>query len=449
MKTILSNKVFMALCVIAAVPLLLLQPACDKHNQPISSNPGDTTIMPLMPYSPNPVDGALDIGDNCTISWQCNNPDEDTIEYNIFMGIDSLVPIQRFYPAKGYNIPWGKQSAAKRILLQIYQMQSAYRNQYRSYCLNGTMANRTYCDNFRRINVIIDSTDYYFYSICATRNTFHCCATANIDNDATIDTWVIDQTGMLQQTISDFRDCEPFEFHPGTTYSWRVLVLSNADRDSTWGPIWHFTTTNDIIPPHYDMGTPQFPIPSDYSIGVTCSTIFYWYCVSPANDSLTYDLFLSPGDCDPQLYIRRLTISQTYLNWGAQFWVQPSLMRIYQGEQYFKTHGWDSCYVFNGISSTNEDDNFYMLGVHIDLIDFYNYAITASCDTFTCTATADIDADPEIDTWIIDQTGVIRHVVSDSDIPFTPGQLYSWRVVAHDVQGHQYAGPIWHFTTAE
>lgn len=439
----------MALCVIAAVPLLLLQPACDKHNQPISSNPGDTTVMPLMPYSPNPVDGALDIGDNCTISWQCNNPDEDTIEYNILMGIDSLVPIQRFYPAKGYNIPWGKQSAAKRILLQIYQMQAAYRNQYRSYCLNGTMANRTFGDNFRRINVIIDSTDYYSYTMCATRNSFHCLAIANIDNDATNDVWVIDQTGLLEQTSCDFRDSEPFAFHPGTTYSWRVLVLSNADHDSTWGPIWHFTTTNDIIPPNYNMGTPQFPIPSDNSIGVTCSTIFYWYCAAPASDSLTYNLFLGQGDCDPQLYLSNLTTTQIYLDFGAQCRVQPNLRLINQGEQYYKIHGYNNCYVLNGISDYYGVDNYYMLGVEVDFIDFYIYTITASCDTFTCTATANFDNDSTIDTWAIDQTGVIRHVVNDSDIPFTPGQLYSWRVVALDVQGHQYPGPIWHFTTAE
>jgi hypothetical protein len=401
-----------------------------------------------VPYDPQPADGAIDVGDDFTLRWQCDNPDSDIVFYMTCIGFDSLNHIIGYDTTKCVIVPWGKQSRARGILIQIHQMQMAYHNQYQSYCLNGGYANRTDAAGFSRIGVIIDSTDCYRYGMTAENNSFTCVASANLDNDATIDTWKIDQTGVLDHIISDFTDFTPIDFQPATTYSWQVLVIDDH-YDTTSSPIWHFTTTSSIIPPGYEVGLPRFPMPEDYSVGVTGSTILYWFCMPPEDDSLTYDLYLGLGDEEPQPAIQNLTTSQTFLEWGKQWKVQQVLGQIYRGEQFFKENGYDSCYVLNGISARYGYNYFHMLGVDMESIDSYNYTISASCDTFVCIAAANIDADPDIDNWTIDQNGVIRHVFNDSDMPFSPGQSYTWKIVAHDTRGNSYEGPIWHFTTSE
>jgi hypothetical protein len=43
----------------------------------------------------------------------------------------------------------------------------------------------------------------YRYRIVADSNSFRCTATANLDDDAAIDTWTIDQDGVLSNTVND------------------------------------------------------------------------------------------------------------------------------------------------------------------------------------------------------------------------------------------------------
>jgi hypothetical protein len=43
----------------------------------------------------------------------------------------------------------------------------------------------------------------YTYRITADSTSFSCRATANLDEDATIDTWTIDQDGELLNTVND------------------------------------------------------------------------------------------------------------------------------------------------------------------------------------------------------------------------------------------------------
>lgn len=44
----------------------------------------------------------------------------------------------------------------------------------------------------------------------------------------------------------------------------------------------------------------------------------------------------------------------------------------------------------------------------------YTYRITADSNSFTCRATADLDDDPTIDTWKIDQDGALQNTQNDA-----------------------------------
>ncbi|MFH1977925.1 MAG: type II secretion system protein [Candidatus Aenigmatarchaeota archaeon] len=123
-------------------------------------------------------------------------------------------------------IPWfmasttkSKQSEAKQILKQVYVMERAYRQEFDTYW-GGFEPNMTHFDtgggpyeviadaehpdNFARIGVQVGPTARYKYRISVPNpNQFTCTATANLDDDPTIDTWRIDHLGNLVCVTDD------------------------------------------------------------------------------------------------------------------------------------------------------------------------------------------------------------------------------------------------------
>jgi type IV pilus assembly protein PilE len=114
----------------------------------------------------------------------------------VIIGILAALAIPRFMR----STTKAKQSEAKQLLKQIYTMQHAYRQEFNAYCLNGVAASAAAGANFARIGVDIGASARYTYTMVAAANTFTCTATANLDDDATIDTWTINQDGTLAVT---------------------------------------------------------------------------------------------------------------------------------------------------------------------------------------------------------------------------------------------------------
>jgi len=119
----------------------------------------------------------------------------------VIIGILASMALPRFMMAATK----AKQSEAKGLLKQIYTMQEAYFGLSDSYCLNGAIASSAAPIAYARIHVEVMLPARYLYTMASTRITFTCMATGNIDDDATIDTWTIDQTGTLINTIDDAR----------------------------------------------------------------------------------------------------------------------------------------------------------------------------------------------------------------------------------------------------
>jgi type II secretory pathway pseudopilin PulG len=72
-------------------------------------------------------------------------------------------------------------------------------------------------------------------------------------------------------------------------------------------------------------------------------------------------------------------------------------------------------YTLNGATASAAAPNdFAAIGVEVGASARYSYAMVADANTFTCTATADLDDDVAIDTWTIDESGTLTHVIDDS-----------------------------------
>jgi len=117
----------------------------------------------------------------------------------VIIGILAALAIPRFMQATTKS----KQSEAKQILKQIYVMQRTYKQENDVYTLNGVTASKDAQTAFAPIGVEIMANARYSFLMAADTTSFTCTATANLDDDTTIDTWTIDEDGALANTIND------------------------------------------------------------------------------------------------------------------------------------------------------------------------------------------------------------------------------------------------------
>jgi type IV pilus assembly protein PilE len=119
----------------------------------------------------------------------------------VIIGILSTIAIPRFMRSSTKS----KQSEAKLILKQIYVNERTYRQQSttNSYYIPGGPASAASPNALNQIWIEIQPTAQYTYTVVGGANAFTATATANIDDDAAIDTWTIDQNGVLTNTIND------------------------------------------------------------------------------------------------------------------------------------------------------------------------------------------------------------------------------------------------------
>jgi prepilin-type N-terminal cleavage/methylation domain-containing protein len=115
----------------------------------------------------------------------------------VIIGILAALAIPRFMRATTK----AKQSEAKQILKQIYVMEHSYRQEYNTYACDGEEASAG--GSFATIGVEVMSSARYTYAITADSNSFTATADANLDDDATVDQWQIDEAGALVCNTND------------------------------------------------------------------------------------------------------------------------------------------------------------------------------------------------------------------------------------------------------
>ncbi len=121
----------------------------------------------------------------------------------VIIGILAAMAIPRFMRGSTK----AKQSEAREILKQVYTMERCYFVEHENYILNGVTASAIAPDAFEDLAIELMSTARYTYVITVPDPMhFNCIATANLDDDAIIDTWIIDDTGELVNTINDSAD---------------------------------------------------------------------------------------------------------------------------------------------------------------------------------------------------------------------------------------------------
>jgi prepilin-type N-terminal cleavage/methylation domain-containing protein len=115
----------------------------------------------------------------------------------VIIGILAALAIPRFMTSATKT----RQSEAKSVLKHIYEMERVYLQQNGDYWGAGISASAAAPMNLSTIGVEISVDALYTYTVnVAARPNLLITATANIDDDPTIDTWTIDQDGHLAVT---------------------------------------------------------------------------------------------------------------------------------------------------------------------------------------------------------------------------------------------------------
>ncbi|KAA3633750.1 MAG: prepilin-type N-terminal cleavage/methylation domain-containing protein [Calditrichaeota bacterium] len=117
----------------------------------------------------------------------------------VIIGILAAMAIPRFMEASTKS----KQTEVQLIMKQIYVNQRSYRQEANAYYQPAGAASTANPNAFSQIWVEIMDPCKYSFTIVANATSFTCTATANIDDDATIDTWTIDENGILTNTVND------------------------------------------------------------------------------------------------------------------------------------------------------------------------------------------------------------------------------------------------------
>ena len=91
------------------------------------------------------------------------------------------------------------------VLKQICTMQMLYRasSPTNSYWAAGATGSSANTNAFTTIDVEIPANAVYEYTITVAGNDFEATATAELDGDATVDTWTIHSDGNLQCANND------------------------------------------------------------------------------------------------------------------------------------------------------------------------------------------------------------------------------------------------------
>jgi len=98
------------------------------------------------------------------------------------------------YPSLGGYLQRSKQTGAKVGLSSVYTAQKIY-----------FAINQTYADSLSNLDVQLETggSSRYAITLTGSSSSFTATAKGNLDDDAVLDIWTIDQNKTLQNTVSD------------------------------------------------------------------------------------------------------------------------------------------------------------------------------------------------------------------------------------------------------
>ncbi len=100
---------------------------------------------------------------------------------------------------------------------------------------------------------------------------------------------------------------------------------------------------------------------------------------------------------------------------GASTRAKQSEARLILKQIYTMQHSYHQISSFYGDAGVvaSAGGVFPQIGVEIMVGARYTFVMVAAANSFTCTATSNLDGDPTVDVWTIDQDGTLSNAIND------------------------------------
>lgn len=188
---------------------------------------------------------------------------------------------------------------------------------------------------------------------------------------------------------------------------------------------------------------PAIISPADGATDVSVDFVLAWKSSDPEGGPVQYDLYF--GTDSIPTHANGWSNDNAFVSpWVLQENARQFLNQIYQMQIAYRSQYYRYC--LDGVTAGAGDSALYdNLGIVPPANDPYLYFINAPPVILTCTATANLDSDPVIDAWTINDWGTVACGTNDIAIPLRTNIDYYWRVIARDDHEQTTIGPVWKF----
>jgi len=255
---------------------------------------------PNSPSNPNPPDGATGVSINTILSWDCIDPDEDPLTYNVFFGTNSNPPMVSENQSQNTYDP-GMLEFETSYYWQIEAWDNKSASNISAIWLFTTRGNNP--PNTPSNPIPPDGAENWTGgSLCWTGG--------DPDGDDVVYDVYFGKSSPPPMIVEDqFGNCtDPGTLEFNTTYYWKIVAWDEHG-ESTMGPIWSFTTI--VSQP------PETPIINGPTKGKPDIEYNYTFVTTdPEGDNVSY-----------------------YIDWhstGDGFWIGP----FTSGDELILPHTW-------------------------------------------------------------------------------------------------------------
>ncbi len=388
---------------------------------------------PEMPLNPNPPNLQFSVPIDAQVSWQCTDPDGDSISFDVFFGLSNPPPFVGNQTATSYDPPGNLNNNA------IYYWRITARDN-RGGQTQGTVWRFTTAQFGNQPPSQPTNPGPSNGQVDVPLNASVSWEGSDPENDPlTYDVYfgTSNPPSLIGNQSATSYD-PPGDLAGGTTYYWQIVAKDNNSHQ-TQGPIWSFTTISENGPP----AAPSNPSPPDGQYGVARNVILSWSATDPDGDPLNFDVYFGTATSPP------LAGNQTSMTFDPPGELADSVTYYWRivakDGQGHETSGptWRFTSVGAGNAAPNSPSNPSPA----------DGASAVPLDASISWQGSDPDGDPltydvyfgtaNPPVFVRNQTGTSYNPPGD----LAAGTTYYWQIVVHDNRSHQTPGPIWSFTT--
>ena len=239
---------------------------------------------PLIPYTPSPTDKATNQQTNLTLSWNCSDPDNDPVKYDVYFGENSTPTekVSALQTGKTYAV--SALTNSKTYYWQIFA-KDQYENMTSSPVWSFTTA--AAANNPPAVPSSPAPTDGATAQSASPTLSWSC---SDPDGDAlTYDVYFGTSSNptTIIATNQTAKSIGRTGLTASTKYYWKI-VAKDSKAATTAGPVWSFTTAAAANNPP---AAPSSPAPTDGATAQSTSPTLSWSCSDPDGDALTYDVY--------------------------------------------------------------------------------------------------------------------------------------------------------------